>query len=199
MKQVEGSVCSILLVTRFLFIIAVYFLLGCSGKRQVKSDAGGAERRLPGVDSLLLINEITHNFSSVSEEDTFRIYVAGSSITKGEFHFQIITSKNKVIYDESLETTWLLDFDADGDTTENEKENYIRRRIEDFFDEDNFMKPAISASDSYEADYSDKLIWDEIKSDSTSIGFYYLVGKEDGRRIAYSKRSKNVVLYYNCC
>jgi hypothetical protein len=41
--------------------------------------------------------------------------------------------------------------------------------------------------------------WNDIKSNKESVGFYYLLGKEDGRWIAYSKRLNKVMLYYNCC
>ena len=63
----------------------------------------------------------------------------------------------------------------------------------------NFINPAIAADDKFEADYSDKEIWDDIKSDPTAIGFYYMLGEEDGRRIAFSKKTGKVLMYFNCC
>jgi hypothetical protein len=175
-------------------LIGLSILTGCDRKRESNSGADIFER-----DAVLLKNEVLHNFSSLSGQDTFRIYVTGTSILNGQFHFQIITSDASIIYAETLDTTWLLDYGAEGDTTLTAKESYIRNRIENFFNEKNFRQPAISSTEVYEADYSDKTIWDDITSDSTAIGFYYLVGKEDGRRVAYSKKLNKVVLYYNCC
>ena len=174
-------------------LIGLSILVACE-RRGPKSVADKLEQ-----NSVLLKNEVLHNFSSLSLQDTFRIYATGTSILDGQFHFQIITSDASIIHDETLDTTWLLDYGAEGDTTLTAKESYIRNRIENFFNDKNFRQPAISSTEVYEADYSDKTIWDDIKSDSTAIGFYYLVGKEDGRRVAYSKKLNKVVLYYNCC
>ena len=76
---------------------------------------------------------------------------------------------------------------------------YIKDKLDKFFNEDNFHQPAIAANDSFDEDYTKKEIWDDIISDRTAIGFYYLIGEEDGRHIAYSKKLGKVVLYYNCC
>lgn len=39
-----------------------------------------------------------------------------------------------------------------------------------------------------------KDIWKDIRSGESAVGFYYLVGEEDGRHIAYSKKLKKVVV-----
>ena len=93
----------------------------------------------------------------------------------------------------------LLDYGIKDDPTSSETEDYIKNRIDNFFNEDNFHQPAISKNDSYEEDYSKKDIWDDISSDETSVGFYYLIGEENGRHVAYSKKLKKVVVYFNCC
>jgi hypothetical protein len=78
-------------------------------------------------------------------------------------------------------------------------EKYMRNRVKEFFDEKNFNYPAIKQDEVFDEDYSDMEIWNDIKSDRTAIGFYYLIGEEDGRTIAYSKKTKKVVMYFNCC
>lgn len=181
-------------------IFAIFLILSCS--RAKNSNGGGAKispKQKSDTSLVLLKNEVLHNFSSPSGKDTFRIQVTGPSITKGQVRFQIVTHDNKIIYDENFTTDWLLGYGVEGDTTQSQKENYITNRIDNFFTEKNFLKPAIHQTDRYDADYSDKTAWDDIKSDPTAIGFYYLIGKEDGRRIAYSKRLKKVLLYFNCC
>jgi hypothetical protein len=80
-----------------------------------------------------------------------------------------------------------------------DSEKYIRNRIKEFFEEKNFKYPAIKQDEVLDEDYSDKEIWNDIQSDRTAIGFFYLIGEEDGRTIAYSKKTKKVVMYFNCC
>lgn len=50
-------------------------------------------------------------------------------------------------------------------------------------------------------DYSriSKKIWSEIKSNPTSIGFYYLQGEEMRQAIVYVKSLKKVIVYLSCC
>ena len=72
-------------------------------------------------------------------------------------------------------------------------------RIEGFFNENNFLNPAIKKDEKFDPDYSDKETWDEIQSDKAAIGFSYLLGEEDGRKIAFSKKKRIVVMYFNCC
>ncbi len=96
-------------------------------------------------------------------------------------------------------TQWLIDYGADGNTTIAGKEDYIRRRIDNFFKAENFISPAVGEKEVFDSLVSAKAEWENIKSDRGAIGFYYLVGKEDGRKIAYSKTLNKVLLYYNCC
>jgi hypothetical protein len=47
---------------------------------------------------------------------------------------------------------------------------------------------SISSGGKYFEDYSEREIWDGIKSNKTAIGFHYTLGEGDGRSIAYSKK-----------
>ena len=67
------------------------------------------------------------------------------------------------------------------------------------FNEDNFKKPAIDTEDRLDSEYSDPGNWEAIKADRAAIGFYFLLGEEDGRSIAWSKKLGKVVLYFSCC
>lgn len=93
----------------------------------------------------------------------------------------------------------LLGYGLKHNPTDKQVEEYIKDRIDKFFNDDNFRQPAIASNDTFDEDYTKKEIWDDIISDQTSVGFHYLIGEEDGRNIAFSKKQKKVVLYYNCC
>lgn len=188
-------------------------ILGCSTKTDtqtgnqadtIKSDAqiddvNAGQTKVRTIDSVLYKSETLHYFSSTTDEDSFKIIVTGQSIKDGQFKFQITSKDGQVILDESYETTMLLDYGLKANPTDNEIEEYIKTRIDKFFNGDNFNQPAIVANDKFDEDYTKREIWDDIISDQTSVGFYYLIGEEDGRHIAFSKKLRKVVLYYNCC
>ena len=81
------------------------------------------------------------------------------------------------------------------------KTAFIQKRVNKFFTPENFLKPAINKNDSLDPDYTmiDKEIWKELQSDANKTGFYYLVGEENGRRIAYSNKLKKLLVYFSCC
>lgn len=196
-----------------LLILGLITILSCTTKTGSKTDnqadtiksdtqtndtsAGRTEART--IDSVLYKSETLHYFSSTTDQDSFKIIVTGQSIKDGQFRFQITTKNGQVILDESYETTMLLDYGLKANPTDNEIEEYIKTRIDKFFNGDNFHQPAIAPNDKFDEDYTKREIWDDIISDQTSMGFYYLIGEEDGRHIAFSKKLGKVVLYYNCC
>jgi len=191
-----------------LLIIGLLTTLSCTTKTDSRTvsqpdtltnDINGRQAEILAVDTILYKSETVHYFSSPGDKDTFKITVTGQSIKSGQFRFQIITKDGEIILDESYETTMLLDYGLKPNPTDKETEEYIKTRIDRFLTDDNFHQPAISKSDTFDEDYSDKEIWDDIISDQTSIGFHYLIGEEDGRQIAFSKKLWKVVLYYNCC
>ena len=183
-----------------LLIFGLWTTLSCTTKTDTQTnDINLRQSEIKTTDTVLYKNEAIHNFSSTANKDTFKIIVTGQSINGGQFRFQIITKDGEIILDENYETTMLLDYGLKPNPTDNEMEEYIKTRIDKFFKDDNFHQPAISKTDTFDKDYSKKEIWDDIITDQTSIGFYYLIGEEDGRHIAFSKKLGKVVLYYNCC
>lgn len=185
------------------WLIVLAFLTGCA----TKHDAGNPDEKQAEIsaaetasvkEEVLYKNEIAHEFSSPNEMDLFRIQLTGRSIPEGEITFEIRSQARGIIYQESFPAIYLLGYGYAGETDE-EAANYIKGRIDDFLDTAQFSKPAISEMDSFEEEYSEKAIWEDIASDSTSIGFYYHVGEENGRHIAYSKKRKKVVVYFSCC
>jgi len=151
-------------------------------------------------DSALIENRVMHSFSQMDKKDEFYICIKGKSILDGKMIFKIIKSDGTEILNEEFPSCFLLGYGFAGDKNSvKDKEDYIKSRITDFFNEKNFLHPAIQPGESFDEDYSDKEIWDEIKSDQTSIGFSYLIGEEDLRMISFSKKKRKVVMYFSCC
>ena len=151
--------------------------------------------------SILKTNCVAHKFSHPDKLDTFIVYIKGKTILDGEVTFIIKDFNGVEIFKETFPSKYLIDFGLDNGSSESEnnKTIYIEQRITKFFEEENFIEPAIKLNEEYIEDYSDKAVWEDIHSDQTSIGFHYLLGEEDNRLIAYSKKMKKVVIYFNCC
>jgi hypothetical protein len=188
-----------------LFIWGLLTIVGCSAKQDKIVDKKAREENKQVIqitvdkEDILYENELIHNFSSPGDKDTFKIQLTGQTIRDGKVKFQIITNSGQIILDETFPASMFLDYGLKEDANDNDKEEYIKGRIDKFFNTDNFHQPAIEKNDTYDEDYTPREIWDDIISDQTSIGFDYSIGEEDHRFIVYSKAQRKVVTYYNCC
>ncbi|MFA6127877.1 MAG: hypothetical protein WC699_11270 [Bacteroidales bacterium] len=152
------------------------------------------------TDSILIEQRAWFDFSKVGQKDEFYICIRGKSIAEGNVIFTITSHDKTTILREEFPSNLLIGYGLDGDQNSvKDREDYIKNRIKDFFGEKNLSYPAIKQDEVFDEDYSDKEIWNDIKSDQTAVGFFYLIGEEDGRNIAYSKKTKKVVMYFNCC
>jgi len=182
-------------------LLAGHLLVSCNDAQSekatlpVKSTKKSSKKRI----RVLCSQSATHAFSEKYKKDQFRITVTGDSMLTATVRFDIINYKNKKIYTESFPATNLLNYDISATAPDNEKEQFIKQRVKEFFYEENFRYPAVHTDDKFGADYSNKKYWEAIKADRSAIGFYYLLGEEDGKSIAWSKKLKKVVLYFNCC
>jgi hypothetical protein len=150
----------------------------------------------------LIENTIKHAFSDPTKKDEFRISIKGKSLLKGKVLFTITSWDGKKILSEEFDANYLLGYDFTGNiNSKKETDAFIEKRIASFFANDKFSVPAIADDVVFEDQsyYIDKETWEEVKANKQSIGFYYLLGKEDGRHIAFSKKQGKVVMYYNCC
>ena len=150
-------------------------------------------------ENILADNQKVHIFSNHVKPDTFKIKLIGDSVHTATATFEIISGEGKLIYNETFDANYLLNYDLPLESTEAQKNEFILSRISNFFTEENFKVPAIKSDMTFDSNYSDRAIWQDIKRDNGAIDFYYLLGKEDGRWIAYSKTQNKVVLYFNCC
>ncbi|MBK0404132.1 hypothetical protein I5M27_14145 [Adhaeribacter sp. BT258] len=146
-------------------------------------------------------NMRTHIFSDPAKPDTFRIVMQGSDILNGKAHFTITTAQGKVIHNEiipapDLEASMVYELETPT-ATKKQREDFIKNRFSQFFHEEQFTTPAIAPNDVYDPTFGDETAWNAIKKDPKSISFSYLLGKENGKRIAYSKLKKKVMLVGN--
>lgn len=162
-----------------------------------------AEAEKPLEKSEYLIeNKVLHTFSNPAKKDEFRIVIMGESLLKGKVLFTITSAEGKNLLKEEFDADFLLGYDFTGNiNSKEETDAFITKRIKTFFAEKQFSVPAIEDDVLFEDQgyYVDKETWDEIKANKQSVGFYYLLGKEDGKHVAFSKKKGRAVMYYNCC
>ena len=157
-------------------------------------------RTATNTDSILIEQLALHDFSQVGKKDEFFICIRGKSIAEGQVIFTIISHDKTPILKEVFPSYLLMNYGFEGDLDSvKDREKYMKNRIREFFEEKNFNFPAIKQDEVFVEDYSNKEIWNDIQTDRAAIGFFYLIGEEDGRKIAYSKKTKKVVMYFNCC
>ncbi|MEI6265575.1 MAG: hypothetical protein WCP74_10745 [Sphingobacteriia bacterium] len=149
----------------------------------------------------LIANSIKLPFSSQKALDSFSIKLVGSTLLKATVYFQIFDHQQKIIYRDSFPSIYLLDYSIEDNDPLTKKESYIKKRMKDFFSKENFQQPAIGKKDPFDDEYTGILrsTWDEIQADPKRVGFYYLVGEENGKHITFSKKLKKVVIYRACC
>ena len=153
-------------------------------------------------NDFLIENKVLHTFSDPSKKDEFRIIITGKSLLKGKVLFTITSSEGENLLREEFDANYLLGYDFTGNIdSQKETDAFIKKRIREFFSEDRFSVPAIEEDIVFEDQsyYIDKETWEEVKANKQAVGFYYLLGSEDGRHIAFSKKKRKAVLFYNCC
>ena len=173
-----------------------------SAETEPKTEAQMEAEEALEKSEYLLENKVFHTFSNPATKDEFRIVVTGENLLKGKVLFTITSSEGKNLLKEEFDANFLLGYDFTGNiNSKKDTDAFITKRIKEFFSEDKFSSPALKGEELYEDQsyYIDKEIWDEIKANKQSIGFYYLLGKEDGRHVAFSKKKGRAVMYYNCC
>lgn len=185
-----------------ILVISITMLAALSACKQdgpIQEDKTRAKASSADKQSVILVNEKTHAFSDPTKQDTFRITIAGDSVLTSKAVLEIIKFDGSVLYQDTFASNYLIDYGIVENPTAVKMEAYILQRANTFFHNDNFMQPALPTDRTFDPNYSDKQVWDIIKSDSSAIGFYYKLGKEDGRYLAYSGSEGKVVMYINCC
>lgn len=140
--------------------------------------------------------ERRHKFSSGKTRDLFRLRLSGKDTLNGVINFQIITPDRHIIYKEEFPSVYLVGYEV---PTHRDSCRQVIERMNKFFAEKNFITPAINKKDTFDPESSDRKIWEDISSDTTAVGFSYVIfaGEPSNRQIAYSRRTAKVVLYRN--
>ena len=161
------------------------------------ADTSSVSKTQPAAEELPSA-ETRHIFSDPTNPDHFKLVLHGNSLLESYAQFTITNPKGQIIYHDSLssgdlEASMVYEMETPIATAE-ERQAFIRKRVKDFFTEKQFSTPAVAPNDSYDTTFGDEATWNTIKNDKNAVGFSYLIGKENGRRIAYSKLKNKVMV-----
>ncbi|WP_316789271.1 hypothetical protein [Pedobacter frigoris] len=143
---------------------------------------------------------ITKPFSDSLKSDTFKVKLDVNSPKETRLIFTVTSFEGKLIYEEDIKADDLFkNYDATIDLKKKKNQiKFLNEELDRFFDEENFMEPAIMENEVPDQYVPDKDFYEELKKSGLN-GFIYRLGKENKIYIGWSAKDKKVKTYYNCC
>ena len=174
---------------KLTFIIPLFLIISCSNENGIGTD------KIDGIQS-----QVVKNFSDSLQADTFLVKVVGKSLDSQLLDFSIKNSKGINIYHIKIPSSKLLNsYDATINLKKkNNQATFLQSEVDRFFDEENFMEPAITESETPDNNVPDLAFYEELKNSGLN-GFFYRLGKEEKIYIGWSAKDKKVKTYYSCC
>lgn len=145
------------------------------------------------------LKTVVKPFSDSLQADTFKIKIAGDADNK-HLLFSITSFEGKLIYEEDIKADDLFkNYDATINLKKKKNQvKFLNEELERFFDEENFLEPAIMENETPDQYVPDKAFYEELKQSQLN-GFIYRLGKENKMYIGWSEKDRKVKAYYNCC
>ena len=174
---------------KYLIFVIVGVLFSCS------NDDSKGTAQIVGIE-----NKAVKNFSDSLAADTFSVKVVGASLDSQKLDFRIKNSKGMEIYHVDISSADILkNYDATIDLKKNKnKAKFLESEVSRFFDDENFMEPAITETETPDKNVPDLAFYEELKNSGLN-GFFYRLGKEEKIYIGWSPKENKVKVYYNCC
>jgi|WetSurMetagenome_2_1015567.scaffolds.fasta_scaffold630251_1 hypothetical protein len=140
----------------------------------------------------------THVFSNPSTPDTFVVTAAGMTIYDSFVTIRIITATGLEIFRNRCSMNEFRERGPeDGRTVEDSLS--LLFSLDYILSDANFHTPALSDTIDMQSNFISRDVWEEFYGLKDAVGFYFQIGAEDIRGIAYSKRRKCVIQYFACC
>ena len=139
-------------------------------------------------------------FTDTLKLDTFKIELKGEKSAKMNLVFTITSYKGQKIYEKIISANQLLkSYLASADLKkEEEKVQFLTEEVAHFFEEEQFLVPAVMPNEKADKNMPDISFYEELKKTQLN-GFSYSLGKEVKIYIAWSVKAQQVQIYYKCC
>ena len=138
-------------------------------------------------------------FSSSDKEDVFQLKLLGKDTLDAQVLFQIFSADGDTLYQHQFHAMDLINFSLKfkiKDPNRSDMKNFITERMSNFFASQNFSSPAVKADRSISNNILEPEVFEELKKDTNSISYTYVLHDSDVYQIAYSKSKKKIVLFY---
>lgn len=139
-------------------------------------------------------------FTDTIKTDTFKVDLIGDKPDDMIIVFTITNFNGVLIYKEEVKATQILKsyLVSEDLTKESDKIKFLNEQLNDFFDEEHFLEPAVTPDQQPDNNTPDQRFYEELKQTQLN-GFYYSLGKDKSIYIAWSAKEKKVKTYYQCC
>lgn len=139
-------------------------------------------------------------FSDTARVDTFKVSLTGEVLEDMNISFTITAHRGQQIYHKAFKATDLIGnykYTVDLKKERNQMA-FIKEEFKLFFEEENFLEPAVTENENPDKNVPDVGFYNELKKSGLN-GFKYRSGKETSVYIAWSESAQKVKIYYNCC
>lgn len=171
-------------------VLALFlFLSACNSSSDQKSDHAAAN-----------IKTVLKPFSDSTKLDSFKVELSGDKPKNMQLTFRIVAFNGQEIYQKVLKASDLINnYKETVDLSkENSQRKFMTEEFNLFFDDENFLEPAVAADEKPDQYTDDKTFYEELKRSNLN-GFSYRISKETKVYIAWSALEKKVKIYYKCC
>lgn len=172
----------------YFFLVPLLLLAACHPNKPVP------------IDPAKRLSITLRSFSDTTKKDTFKIVLKGEKAADMALIFTITPPGSKPIYTKTLLAKELLNnYKETVDLGKEKKQvQFMEDELHGFFEEENFLEPAVTAQEQPDKNTPDKNFFSELKTSGLN-GFKYRTGKESKIYIAWSAKDQKVKPYYECC
>ena len=174
----------------FISALALLFFISCSPNNK---KVGGA---LP----ISLMQTEVKPFSDTLKADTFKVMLEGVSPKDMQIIFSINNFDGKQIYHQIFKASELINnYKKTVDLEKEEQQlKFLKQEVSVFFEDENFLEPAVTPEENPDQYTPDKSFYAELK-ETQLMGFKYRLGSDSKVYIAWSFKDQKVKMYYKCC
>lgn len=179
--------------TYYIFLLlSLGFFSACNSNTGTEGTQSGKAN----VDGQTLLKP----FSDSVKLDTFRIALKGESLKDMVMSFNITAHDGAKIYQKDFKVTDLIkNYESTLDLKkESKQKEFIQQELKLFFEDENFLEPAVTENENPDANTPDKAFFAELKRSALN-GFKYRTSNEQKVYIAWSEKEHKVLPYYSCC
>jgi len=173
-----------------LSTLSLLFFISCSSNNEKGS----------GLVPVSLAKTEIKPFSDTSKADTFKVLLEGTSPKDMRITFTINNFDGKQIYNQIFKATELINnYKKTVDLEKEEQQlKFLRQEVSVFFEDENFLEPAVTSEEKPDQYTPDKSFYAELK-ETQLTGFKYRLGNDSKVYIAWSVKDRKVKIYYKCC